>query len=250
VLTYHAIGPERSPLSTDPSRFSDTLTALLESGHQPVDLEEWVLHGRPRVARGFAVAFDDGLRSILGVADLLARSRVPATVFLVTDRVGLDNGWPGQPGWVDIEPTLSWSEVAELARLGIRFGSHGATHARLDVLGHSWLLRELSGSLTAIADRTGRTPRLLAYPYGHASPLVRQAAARYYAAAFGTTLGSTTARQDLFDLARIDAYYLRDSALLAALIEGRGEGRLRWRRALRAIRRGAGSVHDATRRAA
>ena len=116
ILTYHAIGEAADVTTTDPAWFAETLAALVESGHRAVDLDDWVAQGRPDVDRGFAVTFDDGLRSILRVADVLARYRVPATVFLVTDRMGRDNAWPGQPAWVRREPVLAWSDLDMLAR--------------------------------------------------------------------------------------------------------------------------------------
>lgn len=242
VLTYHAIGPERSVVATDPVRFAETLAALVASGRRALDLDDWVARGRPDEPGGFAVAFDDGLRSIVQVADLVARYRVPATVFLVSDRVGSDSSWPGQPSGVPAEPTLSWAEVDGLARLGFRFASHGATHAPLDRLVGDRLDRELHASRATIEDRTGRPCRLLAYPYGRSSPGVRRAAARGYAAAFGTSQGYADSRQDPFALARIDAYYLRDPRVLARLLDGRAGGWLRRRRALRAVRRCAVGV--------
>jgi peptidoglycan/xylan/chitin deacetylase (PgdA/CDA1 family) len=250
ILTYHAIGPERSPLATDPARFNDTLARLLAAGMTPIDLEEWAICGRPDATGCFAIAFDDGLRSITTVSETLARSKVPATVFVATDRVGLDNAWPGQPSWVPIEPILTWDELAELRPLGCRVASHGATHAALDPLDRSSIVRELSASLVAIEARIGATPRLLAYPYGRSSAEVRRVAARYYATAFGTTLGTTDSRQDPFDLARIDAYYLRDDRLLSALTHGRSEGHLGWRRALRSLRLGVESLVGRSRRSA
>lgn len=237
ILTYHAIGPERSVIATATSRFADTIAALIESGRRPIALDDWLAGGRPDEPEGFAVTFDDGLRSVLRVADVLARYRVPATVFLVTDRVGADNAWPGQPLGVPVEPTLDWSAIEALSRVGVRFASHGASHARLDRLNGPSLLRELRSSREAVEDRTGRPCRSLAYPYGWSSPTVRRLAATIYSSAWGTTLGNSNGSQDLFNLARIDAYYLRDPRVLDALIAGRLAGWLRRRRVLRSVRR-------------
>lgn len=239
VLTYHAIGTRRSVTATDPSWFAETLSALLGAGFRAVDLDDWVARGRPDEPRGFAVAFDDGLSSVLRVAGLLKGLGVPATVFLVTGRVGTDNAWPGQRGDVPVEPLLSWPEIEGLAQSGFRFAAHGATHARLDRLDAQCLGRELRGSREAIEDRLGRPCRLLAYPNGAAPRRVRQAAARHFAAAFGTRLGYADGGQDVFGLARVDAYYLRTPRALDALINDRWRGWLRWRRALRSLRRHA-----------
>jgi peptidoglycan/xylan/chitin deacetylase (PgdA/CDA1 family) len=242
VLTYHAFAPRRSVTATEPSWFVETLTALLEAGFRGVDLEDWVADGRPDEPKGFALAFDDGLRSILNVAGFVASYRVPATIFLVSDRVGKDNAWPGQPGWVGRERLLDWSELDGLTGLGFRFGAHGKTHARLDGMHPARLDDELKGSRETIEDRLGRPCGLLCYPYGNAPGRVRRAASRYFTAAFGTRLGYASTAQDPFGLSRIDAYYLDSPSSLEALLHDRWRGRLRWRRALRGARRTAGVI--------
>jgi peptidoglycan/xylan/chitin deacetylase (PgdA/CDA1 family) len=239
VLTYHAFAPRRSVTATEPSWFVETLATLLEAGFHGVDLEDWVARGRPHEPKGFALAFDDGLRSILNVAGLVASARVPATIFVVSDRVGQGNAWPGQPWWVGRERLLDWSELDALAGLGFRFGAHGRTHARLDGLDSARLDDELRGSRETIAERLGRPCRLLCYPYGIAPHNVRRAASRYFTAAFGTRLGYAGTGQDLHGLSRIDAYYLDSPSSLEALLLDRWRGRLRWRRALRGVRRSA-----------
>jgi peptidoglycan/xylan/chitin deacetylase (PgdA/CDA1 family) len=236
VLTYHAFDPSRGVTATDPAWFAETLAALIEAGSRPVDLDDWVAQGRPDVDRGFAVTIDDGLRSILDVADALGRHRVAATVFLVTDRMGTDNAWPGQPATVPVAPVLSWSDVAALDALGIRFAAHGRTHVSLDGCDDVRLEAELRGSRDAVEQRLGRPCRLFAYPYGHASPRVRRAAARHFAAAFGTRLDHATRAQDVHRLARIDACYLRSRRALDRMISGRWHSWLRMRRALREAR--------------
>lgn len=238
ILTYHAIDSSRAVTSTDPARFADTLDALLGAGFRAVDLCEWVDAGRPPIERGFALAFDDGLRSVLGVADRLARLAVPATVFLVSTRIGLDNAWPGQPRGIPTARLLGPSDLPSLARLGFRFGSHGRTHRRLDLLSDGELEEELARSRDEIEQMTGSRCHLLAYPYGTADARVRRMASKIYSAAFGTRLAYATALDNPFAIARIDAYYLRSPRALERLIAGRWQGRLAFRRALRAVRQG------------
>ena len=239
ILTYHAIGEAADVTTTDPAWFAETLAALVESGHRAVDLDDWVDQGCPDIDRGFAVAFDDGLRSVLRVVDVLARYLVPATVFLVTDRMGRDNAWPGQPAWVRREPVLAWSDLDVLHTAGFRIAAHGRSHARLDRCDDATLDAELRGAREAIEQRLSHPCRLLAYPYGLSSRRLRRAAARHFAAAFGTRLDVATARQDRHDLPRIDAYYLRSRKAVDRLISGRWRGWLRMLRALRDVRRAA-----------
>ena len=239
VLTYHAIGTERSPNSTSRAWFVETITKLLDAGFHGVDLNEWVARGRPDEPRGFALAFDDGLRSFLQVAEFLTELGLPASVFLVTDFVGRTNDWPGQPRWIPREPTLSWSNVIDLAAAGFTFAAHGRTHARLDTCGSRILRSELTGSRDAIEQRLGRSCRLLAYPYGRSTTRVEDASAMIFDAAFGTRLDYASSDQHFSQLSRIDAYYLRSTSALNALLEDRWRSWLRVRRALRAVRQRA-----------
>jgi peptidoglycan/xylan/chitin deacetylase (PgdA/CDA1 family) len=239
VLTYHAIAAGRSPIATSAAWFAETLAALGEAGYRGVDLAAWVAAGRPPVERGFAVAFDDGLRSILEVVDVLERYAVPATIFLVSGRMGGDNAWPDQPAAIPRAALLSWSEASALRVLGFQFGAHGRTHVALDRCGPAALEAELRGSREEIEDRLGCPCPLLAYPYGRTSPRVRALAARHFDAAFGTRLAEADDCQDRYELARIDAYYVRSRATLQRFVSGRRRPWLRFRRALRGVRSAA-----------
>ena len=236
ILTYHAIDATGSVVSTERAHLAATLDALVEAGFHAVDLAEWIAQGRPDVDHGFALAFDDGLHSILEVADLLASRRVTATVFLVTDRMGSDNDWPAQPKAIPRAPLLAWSDLDALAAAGFRFAAHSRTHARLERCDDQSLECELRGSRDAIEQRLGRPCRLLAYPSGVAPTRVRRVAMRHFDAAFGTRLDVATATQDAFDIARIDAYYLRERRVLDRLLAGRTWHWLQQRRILRAAR--------------
>ena len=236
ILTYHAIDATGSVVSTERAHFAATLDALAEAGFHAVDLAEWIAQGRPDVGRGFALAFDDGLRSILDVADLLAQRRLTATVFLVTDRMGGDNDWPDQPKAIPRAPLLAWSDLGALAAAGFQFAAHSRTHCRLDLCDDQALESELRGSRDAIEQRLGRPCRLLAYPYGLAPARVRRLAMRHFDAAFGTRLDVATATQDALHIARIEAYYLRSRRVLDRLLAGRARHWLRGRRVLRAAR--------------
>jgi peptidoglycan/xylan/chitin deacetylase (PgdA/CDA1 family) len=236
ILTYHAIDATGSVVSTERSRFLETLDALAAAGFTAVDLGDWIARGRPALDRGYALAFDDGLRSILEVAGELMQRGITATVFLVTGRMGGDNAWPGQPRSIPRSRLLGWSDAAALAAAGFSLAAHGRTHCRLDRCDDQMLESELRGSRDAIEQRLGVPCRLLAYPYGRAPLRVRQAARRYFDAALGTRLDVATAAQDLFHLARIETHYLRSRRVLSRLLAGRAAGWLRGRRVLRAAR--------------
>lgn len=237
ILAYHSLDRSVSPISTDPAWFASTMSALSEAGYRTVDLAEWVASGRPPVERGFAVSFDDGLRSVLDAADILARHGFTATVFLATGRMGGDNAWPGQPRGIPRLAVLSWSEASSLRSAGFRFAAHTRSHPRLDHLDPSALAMELRGSRDDVEGRLGVSCPLFAYPYGIAPPLVRLAVSQVFEAAFGTRLGLASTWEDSFEISRIDAYEIRTSRALDALIRGRESARFGIRRAIRGARR-------------
>jgi peptidoglycan/xylan/chitin deacetylase (PgdA/CDA1 family) len=236
ILTFHALADDDAPTSFPPSRFAEVVERLVAAGFVGVDLVEWIGRGRPAVDRGFAVTFDDGLRSMLAGLELLGRLGLPATVFPVTDYVGRDNDWPGQPAWVPRESMLGWPEIEDLARRGVAVGAHSRTHPRLDRATIAAVEYEVRGSADAIAARLGTPCRLFSYPYGSATRAVR-GCCRSFDAAFGTRPGYASVRDDLLDLPRIDAYYLRSPRVLDRLIAGRLGPWLAARRGLRTARR-------------
>jgi peptidoglycan/xylan/chitin deacetylase (PgdA/CDA1 family) len=236
ILTYHAVDGEGDVVATEPSWLAETLRALHTAGFQTVDLAEWVEQGRPSLENRIAITFDDGLASLATAARLLGRYGYQATAFLVTGRMGGDSGWPGQPAGIRRRKLLAWSELAALARDGIRFGAHTVSHCRLDHCESSALDHELREAREAIEERCGSVCRLLAYPYGSAPARVRRAAAGFYEAAFTTELRSAAPGVDPFAIPRIDAYYLRTRRDLDRLIGGRWDAALtpcRWLRGLR-----------------
>jgi peptidoglycan/xylan/chitin deacetylase (PgdA/CDA1 family) len=237
ILAYHALDHTGSPIATEPEWFVDTIAQLVEAGFVGVDLTTWIACGRPPIARGFAVTFDDGLRSMLSAVRTLEQYSIPATVFLVTDRVGRDNSWPGQPDGIPREAMLDWSEIADLSRRGFTFGAHTCSHPRLDRLDHMATQREMIGSREAIETHLNQPCRLFAYPYGATGPDAREQAEWYFDGAFGTRLAAASIGDDGFDLPRIDAYYLRSQRSVDRLIGGRMGHWLSIRRGLRAVRR-------------
>ena len=66
---------------------------------------------------------------------------------------------------------MTWSQVAEMSRSGIEFGSHGVSHAVLSRLSEEQLVRELGDSRRAIETATGAPVTAIAYPVGGADSI-------------------------------------------------------------------------------
>ncbi len=166
ILTYHAIEDAPSVIATDRATFLATLDRLEGAGYRPIDLAAWIAAGRPEVERGFALTFDDGLRSILDVTDELVRRKLPATVFVIAGRVGSHSAWAGQPRLIPRVKLLDWQEIGELAEAGFTIGAHGMTHRPFDRLDDAGLHNELRAPRRRSKTGSGATAGSWPIPMG------------------------------------------------------------------------------------
>jgi peptidoglycan/xylan/chitin deacetylase (PgdA/CDA1 family) len=113
---------------------------------------------------GIVITFDDGEQNIYDYAfPLLKKYGLPSVVFLIAGYVGQSNDW-------DLSPTgrrlkhLTWKEIREMKKSGIRFGSHGLTHRNLTRLSASELNREIFGSKEILEKEIGPVDTI-SYPF-------------------------------------------------------------------------------------
>ena len=205
VLCYHDIGTDRANTTdyyVSPDRFRLHLEWIRAWGQTFVPLAEVVdrlLAGRDLDGL-VAVTFDDAL---LGVqehaAPILHTLGVPATVFAVTDVLGVaPRFWPGA------QRTLSRDELGTLTDSGlITLGSHTGSHASLPDIAPEERARELHNSRATLATLTGGPVDLLAYPSGHHDDDTEAAtAAAGYRGAFTFSFGRVTAETNPFAIPR------------------------------------------------
>jgi peptidoglycan/xylan/chitin deacetylase (PgdA/CDA1 family) len=162
-----------------PAGFAAQLQFLIDGGWTPMSLSDLleVIAGRcPDDRPGFVVTFDDGYADNWAHAfPVLQRLRVPATFYLVTDRVESHDATRPQgvasntltnergPGGF-----LSWVEAKAMQASGLAtFGSHTCSHRQFDRrLPYDDWERELRASRTAIQDHVGVRCADLAWPWG------------------------------------------------------------------------------------
>lgn len=188
-----------------PTRFDAILGALRGWGYDSITIDRWLdwREGRATLpARPVVITFDDGYRSTMEVAwPILRRHGLSATVFLVSDLLGQTNRWDADEIQ---EPLLSATDVRDLRREGMTFGSHTRTHAPLTRLEPAAALEEMRGSRLALESVLGEPVRVLCYPYSKQDVRVRRLAreAGYKAATRGG--GQLNGkRRDPFALRRI-----------------------------------------------
>lgn len=184
VLCYHAVEPDwTSPLAVHPADFERQCRWLARHKEVlPLDEALELLDAKGRLPRGTcALTFDDGFASVAEHAwPVLARYRLPATVFLVAQTLA-----PGgkEVDWVDTPPdhpmrTLDRETVLAMHRDGIAFGSHSWQHADLRTLGAEVCEADLRRSRELLEELLGVPVLALAHPRGFHDGVVRDAARR------------------------------------------------------------------------
>jgi len=168
ILDYHRIVPTGGSAISD-DRFAvhecefRGQLQLLHDLETPVIALEDVASGRLQ-NRSVALTFDDGYSSHYEVAfRLMMEFGVSGTFFLITSRVGTGE-------------FLDWSMAAEMARSGMRFGSHAHSHVVLTTLSSEQVKEELRVSRQILEQRLSCAIEVLAVPYGFCDQHVLNAA--------------------------------------------------------------------------
>jgi peptidoglycan/xylan/chitin deacetylase (PgdA/CDA1 family) len=73
-----------------------------------------------------------------------------------------------------IDRTISWEEIAEMDRAGVKFGSHTYTHEILAWVPVDTVRREIEGSGASIERILGKPCTAFSYPNGNWSPAIRR----------------------------------------------------------------------------
>jgi peptidoglycan/xylan/chitin deacetylase (PgdA/CDA1 family) len=202
VLAYHDVDVRATGYTVTPAALEAHVAALRRSGFEIVPLERIVAAlaaGQP-VDRLAALTFDDALVGVHEHAvPLLARLGVRATVFAVARELGRPPAF-----WPEARRTMTEAELEDAMDAGMTVGSHTLTHASLVGLSGPVLADELGRSRAELEDLLGVTVDVLAYPFGHHDPRVRDAAAAAgYRCGFTFLNGRVIPRLDRFRLPRL-----------------------------------------------
>ena len=213
ILMYHIID---EPLSREEARYCCRPEAFARQ-------MEYILHhyrpiSLPRLLRGLenpaeipykaiTITFDDGFLGVWTHAfPILQRLGIPATLFMVSHRIGGDNDWMHTRGFPR-RPLMDLEQIREMDRAGVVVGSHSCTHPRLPELNEERLREETSASKKRLEDLLGKPVEHFAYPYGLEDPRVRDAVrSAGYGSACSIRSGFNRPDVDPFLLRRIDVY--------------------------------------------
>lgn len=222
VLCYHSVEPDwESPLAVRPEAFVQQ-AAWLRRSRQVLPVQDALprLDARGRLPGGaVALTFDDGFAALHEhVLPVLAREKLPATVFLVAETLtptGRPVDWVDPPGKTP-PTTLTIGQVREMQDAGVDFQSHSWAHHDLTGLSYEECLRDLRESREFLSDLLGRQVTLLAYPRGlHDADVRKAAAAAGYSHAFA--LPETAEEPGDYAIPRVGIY--RGNGLLSVRVK-------------------------------
>jgi peptidoglycan/xylan/chitin deacetylase (PgdA/CDA1 family) len=214
VLMYHRVLHDQEiPASIDPGMYVsrsafDRHLHYLADHHDVINLDdllEWMTGRRQYSRPPCVITFDDGWADNYHVAfPLLRHYRLPATIFLVTDKIGTTD-------------TVTWPQIHEMDAAGISFGSHTATHPVLTAIDDAAVLDELTRSKQRIEQEFDRPCRWFCYPKGQFDQRSLGAARALYTGAVSTIESTVTPGDDLHQIHRIGVHHdvSRTTALFA-----------------------------------
>jgi peptidoglycan/xylan/chitin deacetylase (PgdA/CDA1 family) len=215
ILLYHHLGSigRRSRSYLEPKLFEKQLAYCAESDFNVIDLAglvEDIRAGRDIPSKSVSITFDDGwYDNYTHAFPVLQRRGISATIFLVSDRIGLDG-------------YLGWKEIMEMRRAGIRFGAHTVNHPRLTELSLSEARSEIGDCKKAIEDGLGEEVPIFCYPYGFFNRAVRDIIEETgYRGACCNSPGRLWPDKDVFALKRVTMTYRMDGRfMLSAALSG------------------------------
>jgi peptidoglycan/xylan/chitin deacetylase (PgdA/CDA1 family) len=224
VLMYHAIERGPRPLCIEPELFRSHVAAIAASGVPALTVSELgsTLRATELPERGVAITFDDGYESVVeNAVPVLAEHGLKATIFCVAGQLGRTNDWPrANP----VRHPFRLASAAELARVGgqgFEIGSHSYTHTALTRVRGAEVTREIEESKNVLQNAVGSTVTSFAWPYGaEPSEEAAQRIAAMYEVACSTEIARVGLGADPYALPRIDAHYLRRTALLRRVLDG------------------------------
>lgn len=172
VLMYHAVADEGPPAldryRLTPKQFEEQMRWLRQNGYHTitsVDLARHLANEEKFYGRPVIITFDDGMQNFADNAwPILQKYDFTPEMFIVTDKIGGTSDWDAEYG--SNYQLMDEATIKRLAREGVIFGSHMATHPKSDQLSTRALLDELERSRDRMTEILGSPPVALAAPYG------------------------------------------------------------------------------------
>lgn len=205
---YHNIQPKPSIITIPPETFTEQIEWLYQQGYKALGLSFLIDHihnGKKIPENSIFLTFDDGYAGLHEyVFPTLLRYGFSSTIFLVSKYCGQNNEWPGQLSNIPRMPLLNWDQIQEMDGQGIEFGSHTASHPKLDELNADEIKEEIRSSKELIEVKLGHKINLFAYPYGRYNQNVKEIVKSEFLGACSTSIGLADSYSDPYEIERID----------------------------------------------
>ncbi len=243
ILMYHSISAENEngvhpyyQTTTSPAVFNEHMKYLYDNNYSAITLSETVsllknqsvVHSiKPQTVnlkplRYVVLTFDDGFRDFYTTAyPILKKYGFTASIFLATGFI--DNKEAKFKG----KECLRWTEIKELRKAGVSFGSHTVTHPQLKQLGEKDIEYELKKSKETIEEQIGEQIEAFSYPYKFPDEdkefktFLRNMLEVYgYRFGISTRIGTAMEKDNTFFLKRIPVNYCDDIPFFKAKLEG------------------------------
>src|SRR6185437_4248459 len=169
-------------------RFKQMMRWFVTAGYKTATLSQWLEDNLPE--KRILITFDDGYDDLYDrFLPLAIEHNLTAVIFLVSDHIGGSNIFDQKTG-LRARNLLTWSQIHEMQKYGIEFGSHTLSHPYLPDVSDEQLRREVRDSKHRLEDALGAEVTSFAYPYGGVDRRVRSAVAEAgYKLAFTTLPG-------------------------------------------------------------
>jgi len=144
------------------TEFERQIRFLSQNGYRSVSIADAPTRAQTagRGEKLVGITFDDGYQDFYTNAfPILNRYGYAASVFLPTAYIG------DVPRQFKGSDCLTWSQIRELRKAGVEFGSHTVTHPQLRDTGEAQMRAEVGRSREEIQEKLGERVDTFAYPY-------------------------------------------------------------------------------------
>lgn len=197
ILMYHRFGYGKGSLYVTPENFERQIAYLKNKGYNVIRLDELIKGIRDK--KNFphntvVITIDDGYKDLSKYAyPILVRYNLPATIFLVAQKIGNDPEY------------LTWAQINNMSEQLITVGAHTSNHTYLpSIKDNKVLYSEIFDCKKIIESKINRQIKIFSYPTGgfneRIKKLVKDAG---YIGACTTNRGYDKLNKDVFELKRV-----------------------------------------------
>lgn len=167
ILLYHNLmdnyDPQLSSVHISPTEFKEHMNVLKKAGYSTITFQNYynyVVNNEDLPEKPIIITFDDGYSSNYEHAyPILKNLNMKATIFVVTGRMGADEGI--------VYPHFNWEQAREMQESGIiDIQSHSDLHPNMTEIDKGLAQLELRLSKYLIEKELQKTCNVFAYPYG------------------------------------------------------------------------------------